>query len=455
MREFEHDLVVVGGGSGGVRAARVAAQLGARVALIEGGRLGGTCVNVGCIPKKIMVFGARYGADLEDMRGYGWTVGDVRFDWGTLRKGRDAEVARLNGVYRRLLEDSGVKVVDGWAKVTGAHTVEVDGRTLSARHLLIAVGGTPRRFTPPELPGAELAMTSDDFFALDHLPRRVLVVGGGYIACELACVLDGLGAEVTLIQRGTALLRGFDQDLRHEIGNEIRARGVHLHLETGLRRLERRPDGAIAATLDDEAIEVDAVLTAIGRVPLTGGLGLAEAGVALSPTGGVLVDDEFCTTVPSIHAVGDCIERLQLTPVALAEAMVLVHRLFASEDRIMDYRDIPTAVFTIPPLATVGLTEEDARKHGPVRIFKSSFTPLRHRLTGREERALVKLVVDATTDRVLGVHVLGEDAPEMIQGFAVALKCEVTKARLDTTIGLHPTIAEELVTLRREWNPDK
>ncbi|MCA9490110.1 MAG: glutathione-disulfide reductase [Myxococcales bacterium] len=453
MHDFDHDLVVIGGGSGGVRAARVAASLGARVVLIEGQRLGGTCVNVGCVPKKLMVFAAGYGDALRDMGGYGWQVEGVRFDWPTLCEGRDKEVARLNRVYRHLLEDANVKVVEGWAEVIGPHSVRVGDRVLTSRYLLVAPGGKPRRTTEEEVPGSEHALISDDIFTMEELPRRMVVVGGGYIACELACVMKGLGVDVSLVHRGTGLLRGFDECLRHELANELRMRGIHLRLSAGLDRIERGPDGLVV-TVEDERIETDAVLQAIGRIPNTAGLGLESAGVQLTPSGAIAVDDTFCTTAPSVYAIGDAIDRLQLTPVALAEGTVVAHNLFAGEDRRMEYRDVPTAVFTSPPLATVGLTEQDARKvHGHVKIFKSTFTPLRHKLTGREERVLVKLVVDGATDRVLGVHVMGEEAGEIVQGFAVAIKCHATKAQLDSTIGIHPTIAEELVTLRREWVP--
>lgn len=449
----DFDLAVVGGGSGGVRAARVAASLGARVALVEAARLGGTCIHLGCIPKKLTVLGAAYGDALADMRGYGWTAEGVRFDWATLCAGRDAEVARLNAAYATLLERAGVEVIHGRARLDGPHRVVVGERALTAAHVLVATGGRPLRPSEAELPGAGLAWVSDDVFGRPAFPRRLVVVGGGYVACELATAFHGLGAEVHLVHRGTGLLRGFDEDLRRELAHAVRARGIHLRLGAAPSAIIRAGDG-LAVDVGGDRIDADAVLLAVGRKPTTEGLGLAEAGVALAPNGAVRVDDAFRTSVPSVYAVGDVIDRVKLTPVALAEGTVVATNLFGPGGRRMDYRDVPTAVFTLPPIGTVGLPEHEARRlFDRIEVFQSSFTPLRHRVSRRAERALVKVVVDGATDRVLGVHAIGEEAPEIVQGFATALRCGATKADLDGTLGIHPTIAEELVTLRQEKTP--
>lgn len=442
---------MIGGGSGGVRAARVAAAHGARVVLVEADRLGGTCVNAGCIPKKILSYAARLGEDVRSAAGFGFTV-DVRFDWAPLKRHRDAEVARLNGVYAELLAKAGVDVISGRAVVAGPHAIRVGDREIGASHLLVATGGHAWRPSERELPGQALCAVSDDVFRWDELPRRLVVIGGGYVATELACVAHGLGAHVSLVHRGTALLRGFDPDVQHALANELRAKGVALRLGVGPKRVER-VDGGLAVHLDDDVLEADAVLLAAGRSPSTRGLGLAEVGVALADTGAIQVDDELRTTVPSIFAVGDVIDRMRLTPVALAEGTVVATNLFGPGGATMDYRAIPTAVFTSPQVGTVGLSEPDARARGGIRVYKASFTPLRHRIGDRKERALVKVVVDEASDRVLGIHVVAEDAAEMLQGFAAALKAGLTKAQLDAVIGIHPTVAEELVTLRTPFVP--
>ncbi|HHO49955.1 MAG TPA: glutathione-disulfide reductase [Deltaproteobacteria bacterium] len=466
MADFDFDLIVIGGGSGGVRAARMAASYGARVALIEAGRMGGTCVNVGCVPKKLLAYGGHYASDLEDMTAYGWRVeGPARFDWPTLKVAKDQEIARLNGIYDQLLERAGVEVIAGRGAVVGTHRVSVSvsgepvgrepvGRELTSRYLLIATGGRPWRPEPGVLPGIEHTWTSDDIFALDALPDRIVVVGGGYIGCEMASILHSFGVRVHLIHRGETLLRGFDADLGHELGNELRKRGVHLHLLCTPQRIQR-VDGHLRIEIEaGDTIEADAVLMATGRVPNTAGLGLQAAGVELSERGAVLVDDRFRSTCPSIFAVGDVIDRMQLTPVALAEGMRVARNLFLGEDEALDYRFVPTAVFTHPGVGTVGWTEADAARHfDKLRLYKSSFRPMRHTLTGRNARTSMKIIVDDATDQVVGLHVVGEDAAEIVQGFAVALRCGVTKAQLDTTIGIHPSAAEELVTMRTEWTP--
>lgn len=461
MSSHDVDLFVIGAGSGGVRGARIAASLGARVAVAEERFLGGTCVNVGCIPKKLFSYGAHARDDIEDARAYGWDVAEPTLDWPRLITNKDREIARLNGVYQRLLEGRGVAVMLGRATLEDAHTVAVtapDGTVTrrTAEHILVATGGSPVR---PSFPGAELAMVSDEVFYLPKRPDRLLVIGGGYIAVEMAGIFQGYGAQVTLAYRGALFLRGFDRDVRTHLDAEMRHRGVDLRFHTDVASLTRRPDGAIDAVLTTgETLVVDAVLAAIGRAPNARGLGLEAAGVELDERGAVRVDGRFRTSARSIYAVGDVIDRVQLTPVALAEAMIVAHNLFGEAKRTPDYEFIPSAVFSTPPVGTVGLTEDEARaealaRGGAVDIYRSTFTPLKHTLTGRREKTLMKLVVERDTDRVVGVHVVGPDAGEIVQGFAVALKLGATKAQLDGTIGIHPTAAEELVTMR-ERCPD-
>jgi len=457
MPDFDYDFIVIGGGSGGVRAARMAASFGARTAIVEGSRLGGTCVNVGCVPKKLFAYGSHYAEHLEDMQGFGWsTGGEPSFDWGLLKSRKDAEILRLNGIYETLLENADVEIVRGWARFVDPHTIEVDGQKLVGRYLLVAVGGEPWRPASDVLPGVEHTWVSDDIFEMPELPERALVVGGGYIACEMASILKGFGVETHLAYRGERLLRGFDGDIRHEVGNELRKRGIHLHFNCMPRSVARTDEGCLHAQMDDGAeFDVDAILMATGRTPRTRGIGLEEIGVQLGDRGQVMVNDAFQTTVPHIYAVGDVIDRMQLTPVALAEGMIVARALFSKVDATaVDYAMVPTAVFTDPEVGTCGYTEEAARRHFErVRIYKSSFRPLRHTITKRNTRSHMKLIVDDATDRVVGLHVVGEDAAEITQGFAVAMRCGATKAQLDTTIGIHPTSAEELVTMRTEWVP--
>jgi glutathione reductase (NADPH) len=442
----EYDLFVIGGGSGGVRAARMAAQRGAAVALAEAGALGGTCVNLGCIPKKLYSYAAHYGEAFEESHGFGWSGPAPSFDWDTLRRNRAIEIMRLNGVYEKLLIGAGVQLLRGRARLADAHTVEVAGERLRARHVLVATGGMPHR---PEFPGQELAVTSNEMFDLEPFPRRLLVIGGGYIACEFASIFSGLGSRVTQLYRGAQVLRGFDDDVRGFVAAEMAKKGVDLRLNGQVASLQRDAGGLRATLADGSALEVDAVLAATGRWPNAAGLGLESAGVRLSEHGAIAVDENFRSSVPHIFAVGDVIGRVQLTPVALAEAMVVVERLFGSGRRAMDYENIPTAVFTHPNIGTVGLTVAQARqRHGRLRIYRSEFRPLKHTVSGSSERTLMKLVVDDGTDRVLGVHMVGADAGEIVQGFAVALKAGATKAVFDATIGIHPTAAEEFVTMR-------
>ncbi|MBS1163441.1 MAG: gorA [Burkholderiaceae bacterium] len=442
----EYDLFVIGGGSGGVRAARMAAQRGARVALAEAGALGGTCVNLGCIPKKLYSYAAHYGEAFEESHGFGWHGEAPTFDWETLKRNRAIEIMRLNGVYEKLLIGAGVQLLHGRARLADAHTVEVAGERLRAGHVLVATGGAPH---PPEFPGHELAISSNEMFDLEPFPRRLLVIGGGYIACEFASIFNGLGSRVTQLYRGTQVLRGFDDDIRAFVAAEMAKKGVDIRLDAQVASLQRGAGGLLARLADGSTLEVDAVLAATGRWPNAAGLGLEQAGVRTSERGAIVVDERFRTSVPHILAVGDVIDRVQLTPVALAEAMAVVDHLFGDGRRTVDYGNIPTAVFTHPNVGTVGLTEAQAReRHGRLRIYRSEFKPLKHTLSMSGERALMKLVVDDASDRVLGVHMAGADAGEIVQGFAVALKAGATKAVFDATIGIHPTAAEEFVTMR-------
>jgi glutathione reductase (NADPH) len=449
MSQYDYDLFTIGGGSGGVRASRFASQYGARVAIAESKDLGGTCVNVGCIPKKLMSYSAHFHDDFADAAGFGWTVGETSFNWAALIAAKDKEIARLNGIYRKILDGAKVDIVEGYATIEDAHTVSVNGKRYTAAHILVATGGHP---TVPEIPGKELGIVSDDFFHLTALPKRSVVLGGGYIAVELAAILNGLGSEVTLVYRGKHLLRGMDSELGVFLAEEMRKKGMTILFENNIEAIEaiKSADAGKRVKLSDgKTIDADCVLFATGRHANTTGLGLEKTGVTLTDKGAVKVDDHFVSDAPSIHAIGDVIDRVALTPVALAEGMVVAARLFNKGGREMSYENIPTAVFSHPNVGTVGLSEEDARKKvGEVRIFKSEFKALKHTLSGNTERTFMKLVVDAKSDRVLGVHMVGADAGEIVQGFAVALQCGATKAQFDATIGIHPTSAEEFVTMR-------
>jgi len=445
---YDFDLFVIGAGSGGVRAARFAAGFGAKVAVAESRYLGGTCVNVGCVPKKLLVYGAHYAEDIGQAQGYGWTIDGATFDWKTLIANKNREIQRLNGIYRSILVDSGVTLLQAHARLVDAHTVEVEGKQYTAEHILIATGGWPH---VPAIPGREHAITSNEAFYLESLPRRVLVVGGGYIAVEFASIFHGCGADTKLLYRGELFLRGFDGSLRDHLKDEMIKKGVDLQFNADIVHIDKQADGSLLATLQDgRTLEADCIFYATGRRPMLDDLGLEKAGVALDARGFIAVDDEYRTSVSSILAIGDVIGRVQLTPVALAEGMAVARRLFKPEQyRKVDYTAIPTAVFSLPNMATVGLTEEEAREQGyKVTIFESRFRPMKLTMTDSLERSLMKLVVDAETDRVLGCHMAGPDAGEIMQGLGVALKAGATKQVFDDTLGIHPTAAEEFVTMR-------
>ncbi|NMG02086.1 glutathione-disulfide reductase [Azoarcus taiwanensis] len=449
MDAFDFDLFVIGAGSGGVRAARVASRLGARVAIAENHRLGGTCVIRGCVPKKLMVLAAHFGEDFEDAVGFGWERARPGFSWQRLAEARDREVARLSGIYERLLTDAGVEIVTGAARIPAPGMVAVGDRQFRCRHILIATGGWP---FVPDIPGAEHAVTSNEVFELKTPPRRVLVVGGGYIAVEFAGIFHGLGAEVCLSYRGEQILRGFDGDVRTHLNEEMRRKGIDIALGSTVTAIRRRSDGLL--DVDGENLAAaqqpfDLVMYATGRVPNTAGLGLEALGIETDTQGGIVVDPYGQTSVPGIHAVGDVTNRIALTPVAIREGQALAMTLFGGKPSSADHDCVPSAVFSQPPVATVGLSEEAAlERHDEIAVYAARFRPMKHTLSGREERTLMKLVVDPVTDRVLGAHMVGPDAPEIIQGIAIAVKMGATKTDFDTTVGIHPTAAEEFVTLR-------
>ncbi|QHC96170.1 glutathione-disulfide reductase [Pseudomonas sp. R84] len=445
---YDFDLYVIGAGSGGVRAARFAAGFGAKVAVAESRYLGGTCVNVGCVPKKLLVYGAHFAEDFEQASGFGWSLGEANFDWATLIANKDREINRLNGIYRNLLVNSGVTLHEAHAKIVGPHEVEVNGERFTAKNILIATGGWPQI---PEIPGREHAIGSNEAFFLKELPKRVLVVGGGYIAVEFAGIFHGLGANTTLLYRGDLFLRGFDGSVRKHLQEELTKRGLDLQFNADIARIDKQTDGSLKATLKDgRELEADCIFYATGRRPMLDNLGLENTDVQLTDKGFIKVDEQYQTSEPSILALGDVIGRVQLTPVALAEGMAVARRLFKPEQyRPVDYKMIPTAVFSLPNIGTVGLTEEEAREAGhDVVIFESRFRPMKLTLTECQEKTLMKLVVDGKTDKVLGCHMVGPDAGEIVQGLAIALKAGATKRDFDDTIGVHPTAAEEFVTMR-------
>jgi glutathione reductase (NADPH) len=452
MSDLDFDLFVIGAGSGGVRAARMAAGFGARVAIAEDRYMGGTCVNVGCVPKKLYVYASEYGKGFDDARGFGWSNADKQFDWSTLRDNKKAEIARLNAIYRRLLDGVDATLIDGRARIIDPNTVAVGEEHYTARKILIATGGWPYK---PDFPGNDLTVTSNEIFDLDEFPKRLLIVGGGYIAVEFAGIFNGLGSQVTQLYRGPLFLRGFDSDIRAHAAQEIRKSGVDLRFETNLTSVKRVAGGLDVALNDGSSIEVDTVLCALGRRPHLDGLGLENTQVALSSHGTIEVDEYFQTAEPSIYALGDVIGGMELTPVALAEGMSFARRQFGNLEKAVDYDFIPTAVFSQPNIGTVGFTEGEAQmEFGEITLYKSTFKPMKHTISGRDEKSFMKLIVDDASDRVVGVHMVGPDAGEIMQGIAIAMKAGATKADFDSTIGIHPTAAEEFVTMREPWGDD-
>ncbi|WP_339500252.1 glutathione-disulfide reductase [Pseudomonas silesiensis] len=445
---YDFDLFVIGAGSGGVRAARFAAGFGAKVAVAESRYLGGTCVNVGCVPKKLLVYGAHFADDFEQAESFGWTAGKANFDWPSLIANKNREIDRLNGIYRMLLINSGVTLLEGHARLADANHVDINGQRFSAERILIATGGWPQI---PKIPGHEYAITSNEAFFLEELPKRILVVGGGYIAVEFAGIFNGLGADTRLLYRGDLFLRGFDRSVRIHLAEELAKRGLRLDFNTDITQIDKQADGSLLATLKDGTqMETDSIFYATGRRPMLDNLGLENTRVELNEAGYIDVNEHFETREPSILALGDVIGGVQLTPVATAEGMAVARRLFKPEQyRPVDYRHIPTAVFSQPNIGTVGLTEQQAIEQGhKVTVFESRFRPMKLTLTESSEQTLMKLVVDAESDRVLGCHMVGPDAGDIIQGLAIALKAGATKRLFDDTIGVHPTSAEEFVTLR-------
>ncbi|PIW26755.1 MAG: glutathione-disulfide reductase [Rhodospirillales bacterium CG15_BIG_FIL_POST_REV_8_21_14_020_66_15] len=455
MPQYDYDLITIGGGSGGVRASRfAAAQYGAKTAVVENLRIGGTCVMRGCVPKKLLVYGAHFAEDFEDARGYGWEPGEPAFDWQRLIANKNRELDRLEGVYHRLLRDAGVDELTGTGRVVDAHTVEVAGpdgvKTRTAKYILIATGGWP---SLPDIPGIEHAITSNEALDLDRLPNSIAIVGGGYIAVEFAGIFNAFGAETHVVIRAENILRGFDQAVRDTLHEEMVKKGVVIHQETRVQSIEKTAAGYSLRLDDDEILEVETVMYATGRAPNSRGIGLEEAGVRLAANGAVVVDDYFRTSVDSIYALGDVIDRVQLTPVALAEGMAVAHTLFGGRPTKVDYAGIPTAVFSTPPVGTVGLTEEAARRDYDIDVYQSHFRPMKYTLSGRDEHTVMKMIVDRKTGRVLGCHMVGLDAAEMTQALGIAMKAGATKAHFDATIGIHPTAAEEWVTMRTPVRP--
>lgn len=446
MSNYDYDLITIGAGSGGVRASRLAASYGGRVAVIEESRVGGTCVMRGCVPKKLLVYGSHFAQHFEDAVGFGWTVGDTSHDWSAMIAAKDAELDRLERVYHRMLKDAGVTLFEGRGRLVDTHTVEVNGETLTADKILIGVGGWP---FIPDIPGREHVITSNEALDLPERPDRIIIVGGGYIALEFAGIFQSLGSQVEVLIRSSVVLRGFDKDISGTVAEELEKKGINIHRDCVVRSIDKMDDGKLSVMVDrGEEMIVDAVMYATGRSPNTADLGLEAAGVETNSKGAIPVDEWNRSNVENIFAVGDVTDRVNLTPVAINEGRVFAETFFNDNPLTLDYSNIASAVFTQPPVGTVGLTEEQARLDHKVKVFLSTFRPMKHTLSGRDERTMMKLIVDKETDRVLGCHMVGDDSPEIIQGLAVALKCGATKAQFDATVGIHPTAAEEFVTMR-------
>ena len=447
MSEYDFDLFVIGVGSGGVRAARMSASYGARVATAEEKYMGGTCVNVGCVPKKLFVYASHYSEDYQQAEGFGWGNANPGFNWPVLLKNKNSEISRLNGIYKGMLDNAGVTHFDGRARIKDAHRIEINNEVVSTEKILIATGGWP---TVPDFPGREHAITSNEAFFLESLPRRALVVGGGYIAVEFAGIFNGLGVDTTLSYRGELFLRHFDIDIRKVVRDELEKKDIHLAFQTQVKTIDKNVDGTYMVNFESgKSLETDLVLYATGREPAVSDIGLENVNVAQQNNGAIVIDEEFRTSEPNIFALGDVTDRLQLTPVAIGEAMCFASTQFLDQRKVMDYTNVATAVFCQPNVGTVGLTEVEARDNDrEVDIYRSVFRPMKHTLSGSDEKFMMKIIVDRHTDKVLGVHMVGADAGEIIQGISIAVKMGVTKEQFDATLGIHPTTAEEFVTMR-------
>ncbi|WP_417518516.1 glutathione-disulfide reductase [Minwuia sp.] len=448
MSDYDYDLFVIGIGSGGTRAARMIASTGARVAAAEERYYGGTCVNVGCVPKKLLVYGSHFHEDFEDAKAYGWdvTVGD--FDWNMLIEKKNTEIERLNGIYRKLLDNAGVSVYDARATIVDQHTLDVGGEKITTDRILIAVGGWP---TKPDVPGIEHAITSNEVFYLDTFPKRFVVVGGGYIAVEFAGIMNGMGADVTQLYRSEQILRGFDGDVRETLSKEIVKKGIDLRVNTNITAIEKDGGTLIATLTDGSKLEADCIMYATGRHPNTASLGLENIGVEMDRSGAIKVDSFSKTNVDNVWALGDVTDRIALTPVAIHEAMCFYRTEYLGDPTPSDHENVASAVFSQPPVGTVGITEAQAReKYGEIDIYRSTFTAMKHTISGRDEKTLMKIIVDQASQKVVGVHMVGPDAGEIIQGIGIAVKMGATKQDFDRTIGIHPTSAEEFVTMREK-----
>ncbi|HEV2600038.1 glutathione-disulfide reductase [Sphingopyxis sp.] len=448
MSDFDYDLFVIGAGSGGVRASRIAASHGARVAVAEEYRVGGTCVIRGCVPKKLLVYGAHFAEDIHDARKFGWDVPDCKFDWPVLRDNVLAEVDRLEGLYGQTLDNHKVTVLRTRATVVGPQKVRLaDGTELTAERILVATGGWPH---VPEFPGSEHAITSNEVFHLETLPKRVVIAGGGYIANEFAGIFNEFGSKVTIVNRGDTILRGYDEQIRDRLLQISMTKGIDFKFNAPFRSIEKNDDGSLTVHLEGcEPMQADAVLVAAGRVPNSRGIGLEEVGVKLDKDGAIKVDERNQSSVPSIFAVGDVTNRIQLTPVAIREGQAFSDTFYGGKPTVVDYQNVPSAVFSHPPIGAVGMTEAEARnKLGSIRVYTSDFRAMKNVLAGRNERALYKMIVNAATDQVVGLHMIGPDAPEILQAAAIAVKAGLTKADFDATVALHPSMAEELVLLK-------
>ncbi len=449
MSQYDYDLFVIGGGSGGVRTARMAASFGARVAICEDMRLGGTCVMRGCVPKKLLVYGSHFHEDMEDAQAYGWDIDakSAKLDWPSLIAKKDVELSRLEIVYRNLLLNAGVALIEGRGSLVDGHTVKVDGQEITAERIVIATGGWP---TTPDVPGIEHVITSNEALDLKALPERMVIVGGGYIAVEFAGIFNACGVSVSEIIRAPNILRGFDEDVRDHLRQEMEKKGINILSDTVIESIEKIDSGYNVHLQGGDVLPTDLVMYATGRKPKTDGIGLENADIKLNDKAAIIVNEWFQTSNPSVYALGDVTDKVNLTPVALAEGMILAHTLFNDTPSVMDYENIPSAVFSQPPIGSVGLSEQDAAKRGEIDVYVSRFKPMKSTLSGRSDQSLMKLIVERASDKVIGLHVVGPDSAEIAQGFAVAMKAGATKAQFDTTIGIHPTAAEELVTMRQK-----